>query len=191
MSFVFAFVQRDSRSLPLTLLVVVIVLAVTACPASRQPAKKHTSLGGAVQLPEDWPIAELSLPEGVARDELPFTWRCLEGATESEWVGHSVSGNQCWIVSFDGDLTWDDLVAYTESILLPVGYKLVDWEDTKRTIPNLQWTLYKEYMAPDRKTEVRVGYDVAGKNVLHEAYECYYYEITISNTPVGKRRNED
>ncbi|GEM_PF-1838269 len=122
------------------------------------------------ELPSDWPLAELTLPAGAVRDVLPLRMRMPETEDVHMARGDAIGG-RVWMIGFDCDLSYSELVEYTSEILLSLGFAVTEVDNTD---PMDKWTYYDN---GDDRTAVRVGY---AKHVARQAvdsYGAFYYEV--------------
>jgi hypothetical protein len=84
-------------------------------------------LGACSPLPKDWPIKELTLPEGATPGAVPRKLKTLrEVLNHIKEVGDRIPLAPRYEVAFNSSASWDSMVQSVNSQLSPLGYK--EWK---------------------------------------------------------------
>lgn len=140
-------------------LLMIVVLVAVGCPSR------------SYSLPSDWPIAQLTLPNGAQ-----MTRGVIAPHRTGLW-----SGDKSWLVFFDCDDDYEAVAGHVESCLGPLGY-LEYWLVNPRIGSSQK--LFRHYYSPDLLTEVSLSLGVGSQaNVGQGLQSDYTLSITVRETP--------
>jgi hypothetical protein len=122
----------------------------------------------------------LTVPEGAVQDVIPSNYRKPHNNNTSLILG---SGNDAtYIIGFDGQFSYSDLITHVEKVLLPRGYEKVDTVDhSGSSTPFMDSSAsFKSNKYESREDHIFISVEwwKEPQSILQEAYESYCYCIS-------------
>ncbi|MCB1220238.1 MAG: hypothetical protein H7A35_14040 [Planctomycetales bacterium] len=172
--------KSSVATVPYMLCVIVVsvsVALISSCDKSNKHSTKSPTISSTdAQLPADWPINELKLPENVNWSELPPHIR-FAGNKYHYFNDISNASEENWVVGFNrSGLYWEEVSELAKTSLLDSGFIL----DPNPTYPNDKQM--NEYISADGKTSVRVyfsHFEASKMDTINNSADTFIYFIHI------------
>jgi hypothetical protein len=168
----------------LAIMLLIGMMLLVSCPSGKQTGSTGGNTTGTigndpVEYPPDWPIPELVAPPNSTASYLPPAFYPEDVYGKVRFVSGEIhGGGYNWVLAFSTSMTWDQAVAYLDSIVQPLGYQMHEQREPKRNALSRSTHALIRYKSTDSELTIEMSYMKTSKNVIHEAHECY--ELSIS-----------